>query len=97
MVPKLSLISVKTDSSFPWKNKDEGKLPIGTNQRVSPTPSSPPSSSRVNLQVRLDQGLAQLDVLLLGVGLRGAGVDDLLPSLALGLALVMLSVWTCDG
>lgn len=39
------------------------------------------------LEVRGNQRLAELNVLLLGVGLRGAGVDDLLPPLALGLAL----------
>lgn len=43
-------------------------------------------------QVRLDQRLAQLDVLLLRVGLRGALVDDLLPALALGLALLRVSL-----
>jgi hypothetical protein len=43
--------------------------------------------------VRLDEPLAELDVLLLSVGLRGAGVDNLLPPLALSLALVSVSLY----
>ena len=47
--------------------------------------------SSSHLSVLADKLLAQLNVLLLGVGLRGAGVDDLLPTLALGLALYTVS------
>ena len=47
--------------------------------------------------VRRNKLLPQLDILLLGILLRDTLVDDLLPLLALGLALVLLSVWTCDG
>jgi hypothetical protein len=36
--------------------------------------------------------LGGLDVLVLGLLLRSAGVDDLLPLVVLGLALIMLSV-----
>lgn len=43
--------------------------------------------SSPNLKVLADERLAQLNVLLLSIGLRGTRIDNLLPSLALRLAL----------